>query len=342
MLVMLLSILQVMKGHLWNTVSNKVDKITGKNLSTNDFDNTYKSKVDGISVNSKKVSSSTTNGNIKIDDTETVVYTHTGTGTNPHGTTNADVGLGNITNDAQVKRSEMGVASGVATLDSFGVNNQPPKAHTHDDRYYTESEIDSKITTINSSIGGKANISHTHTKSQITDMPSKISEFTNDVGYITATDVDTSQNHIHANKTILDTITQTLIDTWNSAYTHISDTIKHITSAERTLWNTVSNKVDKVTGKSLVADTEITRLASVTNYTHPSTHSPSIIAQDASNRFVTDTEKSTWNSKGDMVKSIYDTNNDGIIDNADKLDGKHASDFAQSGYIGTTDLNTIT
>lgn len=32
----------------------------------------------------------------------------------------SDVGLGNVTNDAQVKRSEMGVASGVATLDSGG------------------------------------------------------------------------------------------------------------------------------------------------------------------------------------------------------------------------------
>lgn len=33
---------------------------------------------------------------------------------------NADVGLGNVTNDAQVKRSEMGAANGVATLDSDG------------------------------------------------------------------------------------------------------------------------------------------------------------------------------------------------------------------------------
>ena len=32
----------------------------------------------------------------------------------------SDVGLGNVTNDAQVKRSEMGAASGVATLDSAG------------------------------------------------------------------------------------------------------------------------------------------------------------------------------------------------------------------------------
>lgn len=34
-----------------------------------------------------------------------------------------------------------------------------------------------------------------------------------------------------------------------------------------------------------------------TVYTHPATHPASIITQNASNRFVTDTEKSTWNSK---------------------------------------------
>ncbi|NRT32448.1 uncharacterized protein YdcH (DUF465 family) [Clostridium beijerinckii] len=131
---------------LWNTVSNKVDKITGKSLSTNDFDNNYKGKIDGISSNANKVEVSTTNGNIKIDGAEKTVYTHP-SGTNPHGTTKTDVGLGNVTNDSQVKRSEMGAANGVATLDSSGVNNQAPKPHTHDDRYYTETEADNKFAT---------------------------------------------------------------------------------------------------------------------------------------------------------------------------------------------------
>lgn len=54
--------------------------------------------------------------------------------------------------------------------------------HTHDGRYYTESEIDTKL-------GGKANSSHTHTKSQITDfptIPSKTSQLTNDSGFLTS------------------------------------------------------------------------------------------------------------------------------------------------------------
>ena len=57
--------------------------------------------------------------------------------------------------------------------------------------------------------------SHTHTKSQISDMPTKLSQFTNDPGYITQADVDTSQNHTHANKAVLDKISQSSLDTWN-------------------------------------------------------------------------------------------------------------------------------
>lgn len=41
-------------------------------------------------------------------------------GSNPHIVTKDQVGLANVTNDAQVKRSEMGSANGVATLNESG------------------------------------------------------------------------------------------------------------------------------------------------------------------------------------------------------------------------------
>lgn len=47
------------------------------------------------------------------------------------------------------------------------LNGKSNTGHTHDDRYYTESEVDSKL-------NGKASSSHTHTKSQITDFPSSM------------------------------------------------------------------------------------------------------------------------------------------------------------------------
>jgi hypothetical protein len=40
------------------------------------------------------------------------------------------------------------------------------------------------------------------------------------------------------------------------------------------------------------------------NYTHPANHPPSIITQDSTNRFVTDTEKSTWNGKQNPATTL--------------------------------------
>lgn len=42
------------------------------------------------------------------------------------------------------------------------LNGKASSNHTHDDRYYTESEIDSKVSSLNSAINGKANSSHSH------------------------------------------------------------------------------------------------------------------------------------------------------------------------------------
>lgn len=52
---------------------------------------------------------------------------------NPHSVTKTQVGLSNVTNDAQVKRSEMGANNGVATLDTNGkvLESQLPAAVTY-------------------------------------------------------------------------------------------------------------------------------------------------------------------------------------------------------------------
>lgn len=58
------------------------------------------------------------------------IQTHISSTSNPHSVTATQVGLGNVTNDAQVKRSEMGAANGVATLgaDSKVPTSQLPAA----------------------------------------------------------------------------------------------------------------------------------------------------------------------------------------------------------------------
>jgi hypothetical protein len=52
-----------------------VDKEYGKGLSTNDFTDALKAKLDGITEGATKVEASDTNGNVKINGTETTVYT---------------------------------------------------------------------------------------------------------------------------------------------------------------------------------------------------------------------------------------------------------------------------
>lgn len=70
---------------------------------------------------------------------------------------------------------------------------------------YEWSEIESRPSTFPPS-------THNHVKSQITDMPTRLSQFTNDAGYITGADVDTSQNHTHPNKIVIDKVTQAMLD----------------------------------------------------------------------------------------------------------------------------------
>ena len=69
--------------------------------------------------------------------------------------TKSDVSLGNVTNDAQVKRSEMGAASGVATLDSSGKvpSSQLPsyvddviEGYFYNSKFYKESAHTTEIT----------------------------------------------------------------------------------------------------------------------------------------------------------------------------------------------------
>jgi hypothetical protein len=111
-----------------NLSTNVADALTKRHTHSNStilnamevaFTNALKTKLDGISASAKNVTASSTNGNIKIDGTETTVYIHPGTGTNPHGTTKADLGLGNVDNkSSSTIRSEL-TSSNVTTALGF-------------------------------------------------------------------------------------------------------------------------------------------------------------------------------------------------------------------------------
>lgn len=101
---------------------------------------------------------------------------------------------------------------------------------------------------------------------------------------------------------------------------------RFVTDAEKATWNAKANTTAATTTTAgLMSGADKAKLdgvaAGANNYTHPASHPPSIIAQDASNRFVTDAEKSTWNAKAGTAAAT--TSAAGLMSSADKskLDG---------------------
>ena len=104
---------------------------SGSDLSAHisDFNNPHKvtkdqvglGNVDNTADKDKPISDATQKAldSIKTE-TNTIIETHIADKNNPHEVTKEQIGLGEVTNDAQVKRSEMGVAGGVAILDQEG------------------------------------------------------------------------------------------------------------------------------------------------------------------------------------------------------------------------------
>lgn len=74
-----------------DAVADKVDKVAGKGLSTEDFTTALKTKLEGVTAGATKVEASETNGNVKINGTETTVYAEP-----------SDVVHGAIATDAEV------------------------------------------------------------------------------------------------------------------------------------------------------------------------------------------------------------------------------------------------
>ena len=119
-------------------------------------------------------------------------------------------------------------------------------------------------------------------------------------------------------------------------------TSENVEGALQEIGLSLLNKVDKVAGKGLSTEdytsTEKTKLSGIAenanNYVHPATHLPSIIEQDESNRFVTDAEKTTWNSKanGTHTHAIAD-----VTGLQTALDGK--APLASPTFTGTPTIS---
>ena len=104
-----------------------------------------------------------------------------------------------------------------------------------------------------------------------------------------------------------------------------SETKKYITSTQVTKLDGISENATKVESSIVNGAIKIDGM-STTVYTHPATHSPSIIAQDANNRFVSDAQIAEWNSITIPTNISEFTNDTGYLTEV------------PSEYINETDL----
>lgn len=139
--------------------------------------------------------------------------------------------------------------------------------------------------------------SHTHTRSQITDLGNVASISTN----------ASTSNYLRGDGT--------WVTPPNTTYSEIpeAEVLAGTASTSRTITARrlkyfannvkVAKASDADTVNGLTVETAVPSGAKFTDtvYVHPSNHPASMITQDANNRFVTDTEKSTWNSKAESV-----------------------------------------
>lgn len=102
--------------------------------------------------------------------------------------------------------------------------------HTHDDRYYTESEIDSKISDINTSISGKAPSDHNHDDRYYTEaeIDSKISDINTSLAQ------KSQSGHTHDDRYYTEAEIDSKLDTKAPAYTYGTDDLTAGTSALET------------------------------------------------------------------------------------------------------------
>ena len=168
---------------------------SGKIYTALDTNKIYRWSGSAYVVISETVALGTTHSSAGYGDESRAAYNHsTKTSGNPHHVTKTDVGLGNVDNTADSAKSVKyatsagsvawsnvsGKPSSMPASDVYSWAKQPSKpsytasevgaaaaSHTHDDRYYTETEVNTKL-------DGKSNTGHKHVKADITDFPTSM------------------------------------------------------------------------------------------------------------------------------------------------------------------------
>ncbi|MDB0439883.1 hypothetical protein C4R89_10090 [Clostridioides difficile] len=194
----------------WDLLGQAIIDITN---SINDINDTKENLINDISTN---ISTSTSKIDSSIDSM----------------TQDINIVKENLVNDISelTMKVDERVSLEIFDGDYNSLINKPTKVSNfeNDAGYITSSDIDSSQNHVHTnktvldgitqdkvmSWDSKSNFDGNY--NSLTNKPTKVSNFENDAGYITNSDIDTSQNHVHSNKTVLDEITQEKVISWDS------------------------------------------------------------------------------------------------------------------------------
>ncbi len=166
-----------------------------------------------------------------------------------------------------------------------------------------------------------------HSVDIIVDNPNK--RFTNDAEKSKNLE-SYNKKHEHVNKSIIDKITQDLLDKYNSAYGHINDVIKHVTSSEKSNWNEAYSKEHDHNNKSILDG--ITQ-ALIDKWNNANTH-----INDAT-RHITSAERNLWNTVSKKSDNGH-VHNYNELSNKPSIPSRTSELNNDSGFITQKEIDT--
>lgn len=179
----------------------------------------------------------------------------------------------------KVVDAEFEAISEALTVYDLALDDKADASHTHDDRYYTETEIDTKLS-------GKANSSHTHDIGDVTNLQTTLNA-----------KVPTSRTV--NGKALSSNITLSASDVGAATSSHTHDD-RYYTEAE------IDSKVSTINTSISNVNTSIANITSGTTVIKEAEHALS--ADNATN--ATSATKATQDGNGKVISSTYETKTD--------------------------------